>query len=72
MASSWVTFAGSLKSERITQDLLAHPLLTQGQLEQVAQVCTQSSFDYLHSWRHHNISGQNLSIGRNARGSDHP
>lgn len=45
----------------------------QGQLEQVAQVCTQSSFDYLHSLETaQHLRATNLSVGRNAQGSAQP
>ena len=42
----------------------SHPtlLLKQGHLDQAAQDCVSTAFEYLQGWKLHNLSGQPVSV----------
>jgi len=43
-------------------DLGQRPLLKQGHLDPVAQVCVQMAFEHLQGWRLHNLSGRPVPV----------
>ena len=55
--ADWLRLEGTSEG-----DLVQHPWLEQGHLEQFAQDHVQKAFEYLQGWRLHNLSGQPMLV----------